>query len=157
MSSRQLEMNFNGVQHGNAFKEHLDNAEFSVLLELRIPGRDSKLESVVSRYSCNVFPAATATGVPLTWIIVKTPLTAQKSRTKEHTRGGVPLRAALRSYSVSYCIMGRGFVKGCLAAERLLRRHLSARVVDGVIRSAGAGQNELADRDDLIAFAQQIF
>ena len=51
MSSRQLEMNFNGVQHGNAFKEHLDNAEFSVLLELRIPGRDSKLESVVSRYS----------------------------------------------------------------------------------------------------------
>ena len=112
MSSRQLEMNFNGVQHGNAFKEHLDNAEFSVLLELRIPGRDSKLESVVSRYCCNVFPAAMATGVPLTWIIVKTPLTAQKSRTKEHTRGGVPLRAALRSYSVSYCIMGRGFVKG---------------------------------------------
>ena len=51
MSSRQLEMNFNGVQHGNAFKEHLDNAEFSVMLELRIPGRDSRLESVVSKYS----------------------------------------------------------------------------------------------------------
>ena len=68
MSSRQLEMNFNGVQHGNAFKEHLDNAEFSVLLELRIPGRDSKLESVVSRYSelesvvssRKVFPAGLA-------------------------------------------------------------------------------------------------
>ena len=52
---------------------------------------------------------------------------------------------------------GEDLSRGCLATERLLRRQLSARVVDGVIRSAGAGQNELADRDDLIAFAQQIF
>ena len=49
--SRQLEMNFAGIRPENAFKEHLDHAEFSVLLELRIPGRDSKLESVVSKYS----------------------------------------------------------------------------------------------------------
>ena len=49
--SRQLEMNFAGIRPENAFKEHLDRAEFSVLLELRIPGRDSKLESVVSKYS----------------------------------------------------------------------------------------------------------
>lgn len=49
--SRQLEMNFSGIRPENAFKEHLDNAEFCVLLELRIPGRDSKLESVVSKYS----------------------------------------------------------------------------------------------------------
>lgn len=36
--SRQLEMNFAGIRPENAFKEHLDHAEFSVLLELRIPG-----------------------------------------------------------------------------------------------------------------------
>ena len=49
--SRQLEMNFSGRSKGNLFREHLANAEFSVLLELHIPGRDSKLESVVSKYS----------------------------------------------------------------------------------------------------------
>ena len=48
--TRQLEMNFEGT-HGNRFKEQLDNAVFNVLIELRVPGRDSRIDAVVSKYS----------------------------------------------------------------------------------------------------------
>ena len=50
LPTRQLEMNFEGT-HGNQFKDELDNAVFNVLIELRVPGRDSRIDAVVSKYS----------------------------------------------------------------------------------------------------------
>ena len=47
---RQLEMNFIGTD-GNVFKDRLDRADFSVLLEIRVPSADSSLQAVVSKYS----------------------------------------------------------------------------------------------------------
>jgi len=61
--TRQLEMNFEGP-HGNQLKEHLDNADYTVLLEIKVPSRDSKLESVISKYSELENVASSCANVP---------------------------------------------------------------------------------------------
>lgn len=66
-SPRQLEMNFSGTD-GNVFKDRLDHADFSALLEIKVPGSDSDLAAVVSKYaeleqlasSCADFPCGLA-------------------------------------------------------------------------------------------------
>lgn len=42
----QLELNFNG-EEGNRFKEHLDNGDFTVLLEMHAPPGNTKMEDAV--------------------------------------------------------------------------------------------------------------
>ncbi|MBO4304922.1 MAG: hypothetical protein J6A21_10090, partial [Lentisphaeria bacterium] len=39
----QLELNFNGV-NGNRFKEHLDNGDFTVLIEMHAPPENTGAE-----------------------------------------------------------------------------------------------------------------